>query len=194
MDTRDYVVENGGRWFSGRSEGCNRGTASTAVCGKPQAGWTRRIWNNHLQPECITCAIYFGLFRFCFHDLVEPFSVRTTRRRDKKWWLELGCGTGKKLRTRDKGWNEKGEAEGRLCFRERTPISCVPLFSSWNSPVSFADAFVLRFRSRSLFRLQSVFPPFFANPPFLSRLLVEPPTLCCTGVFQPTVYWFLTRE
>lgn len=59
---------------------CNRGMASAAVCGKPQAGWTRRIWNNHLQPEYITRAIYFGLFRFCFHDLVELGAWRGSQR------------------------------------------------------------------------------------------------------------------
>lgn len=59
---------------------CNRGMASAAVCGKPQAGWTRRIWNNHLQPEYITRAIYFGLFRFCFHDLVELEAWRWSQR------------------------------------------------------------------------------------------------------------------
>lgn len=59
---------------------CNRGMASAAVCGKPQAGWTRRIWNNHLQPEYIIRAIYFGLFRFCFHDLVEQGAWRGSRR------------------------------------------------------------------------------------------------------------------
>lgn len=160
MDTRGCVVEGG---FSGWM-GCR------AVTGERQA---RRFAENRRQAEpdgsriiiCSLNALPVQFISVCFafvsHDLA-PFNVFQRGGRGAPPPPCRGGDGGKKLAT-DKGDETRGEGEGFLSSSFRS--------LSLSASIGSSPLFHRPFRDCLSFSLS-----------------VEPPTLCCTGVFQPTVY------